>query len=476
MKRRSYGRDTGLTLRMLLTTGLLGLLYVVFAVVLFSVLNVGLAPMLLIVVGIAFFQYYTSDKLALAAAGAKVVERDEAPDLHDMVERLCAMADLPKPKIAVMDTPVPNAFATGRSPKHAAVCVTTGLWHRLEPKEIEGVLAHELSHIANRDVLMMTVASFFAMLAALLTRFGLYSGMFGGFGGGGNAATTTTTAPPVWLIDPRRLDRRLRDQLRPDPHALALPRVRGRPRLGADHGRARVPDERAPEDLVADDADPAAGPAPGRGDERVLHHPGAREDRSRRSSSWITRRSRSASPRSPRSPARWAVRSPRAVGLRDALFGRKKLSQPKDDRLFALSTAAVTLETELGLKTAGKAAVTYKPLSAGEFTSVDTDIESLLKAAARSSGSEIERKTDSFGYEWLIIHDKDLEDQVTAVHAVAQQMTEQGFGAQLLAAPFLFDGRPAPRLLDLRLQARHVLAVRPDRRRARSATTPTSSS
>src|SRR5579871_1750214 len=106
MKRRSYGRDAGLTLRMLLTTGLLGLLYVVFAVVLFQVLNVGLVPMVVIVVGLAFFQYYTSDKLALAAAGAKVVSREEAPELHEVVERLCAMADLPKPKIAVMDTPV----------------------------------------------------------------------------------------------------------------------------------------------------------------------------------------------------------------------------------------------------------------------------------------------------------------------------------------------------------------------------------
>ena len=133
MKRRSYGRDAGLSLRMLATTAMLGLLYVIFAVVLFSVLNVGLAPMLLIVVGLAFFQYYTSDKLALAAAGARVVSREEAPQLHDVIERLCAMADLPKPKIAVMDTPVPNAFATGRSPKHAAVCVTTGLWQRLEP-------------------------------------------------------------------------------------------------------------------------------------------------------------------------------------------------------------------------------------------------------------------------------------------------------------------------------------------------------
>jgi heat shock protein HtpX len=155
--------------------------------------------MLLIVVGMAFFQYYTSDKLALKAAGAKIVTREEAPALHDMVERLCAMSDLPKPRIAIMDTPVPNAFATGRSPKHAAVCVTTGLWDRLEPPEIEGVLAHELSHIANRDVLIMTVASFFAMLAALLVRFGMYGAMFGGgFGGGGNR--DNNNGPPIWLI------------------------------------------------------------------------------------------------------------------------------------------------------------------------------------------------------------------------------------------------------------------------------------
>jgi heat shock protein HtpX len=194
MKRRSYGRDTGLTLRMLLTGGLLGLLYVIFGLVLLQFLGVGLAPMLVIIIALAFFQYYTSDKLALAAAGAKVVSREEAPQLHDMVERLCAMADLPKPKVAIMDTPVPNAFATGRSPKHAAVCVTTGLWERLEPKEIEGVLAHELSHIANRDVLIMTVASFFAMLAALLTRFGLYAGMFGG------GDRRDNNGPPVWLI------------------------------------------------------------------------------------------------------------------------------------------------------------------------------------------------------------------------------------------------------------------------------------
>jgi heat shock protein HtpX len=194
MKRKAYGRDAGLSIRMLLTGSLLGLLYVVFAVVLFYVLNAGLFLMLVIVIGIGLVQYFTSDKLALAASGAKVVEPHEAPELHAMIDRLCAMADLPKPRVAVIDTDVPNAFATGRNPKHAAVAVTNGLWRRLEPQEVEGVLAHELSHIANRDVLIMTVASFFAMLAAMLTRFGMYGGLFGGGRGRDNNGL------PVWLI------------------------------------------------------------------------------------------------------------------------------------------------------------------------------------------------------------------------------------------------------------------------------------
>src|SRR5512146_2903785 len=121
---------------MILTSGLLGLLYVAFAAILVSVLNVGVVPMLVIVIGIAIFQYYTSDKLALAASGAKVVDREQAPELHAMVERLCAMADLPKPRVAVIPTDVPNAFATGRSPKHAAVAVTEGLWQRLDEREL----------------------------------------------------------------------------------------------------------------------------------------------------------------------------------------------------------------------------------------------------------------------------------------------------------------------------------------------------
>jgi len=193
MKRKAYGRDAGLTARMLTVTFLLGALYVAFFVVLWQLTGVGIAGAILIVGALSLIQWYTSDKVALMASGAKVVTPDQAPELHAMVDRLCAMADLPKPRVAVIDTDVPNAFATGRSPKHSAVAVTTGLWNRLEKPEVEGVIAHELSHIGNRDVTIMTVASFFAMVAAMLTRFGLYGGMFGGRGRDGGGA-------PVWLI------------------------------------------------------------------------------------------------------------------------------------------------------------------------------------------------------------------------------------------------------------------------------------
>jgi heat shock protein HtpX len=193
MRRKPFGRDAGLTRRMVLTMFLLGLLYVVFFVVLFQVANIGLGLTIVLVAGLSLLQLFTSDKIALAASGAKVVSREQAPELHDMVERLCAMADLPKPRIAVIDTDVPNAFATGRSPKHSAVAVTRGLWQRLEPREIEGVLAHELAHIGNRDVVIMTISGFFAMVAGMLVRFGVFSGMFGGNNRDNNAV-------PVWLV------------------------------------------------------------------------------------------------------------------------------------------------------------------------------------------------------------------------------------------------------------------------------------
>jgi heat shock protein HtpX len=192
MERRAYGRDFGLSARMVTTMFLLGLLYVAFFVILISVIDAPFIVIVLILGGLAFVQYYTSDKIALRASGAKIVEREQAPELHDMVERLCAMADLPKPRLAVVPTDVPNAFATGRNPKNSVVAVTEGLWNRLSKPEIEGVLAHELSHIGNRDVAIMTISSFFAMVAAMLMRFGMYAGMFGG--------NRRDSGPPVWLI------------------------------------------------------------------------------------------------------------------------------------------------------------------------------------------------------------------------------------------------------------------------------------
>src|SRR5690606_3142340 len=131
----------------------------------------------LIAAGALVAQWYFSDKIALAAMGAHEVTPEEAPELHAMIDRLCALADMPKPRVAVSDMQLPNAFATGRNPRNAVVCVTTGLLRRLDRAELEGVLAHELSHIAHRDVAVMTVASFLGVLAGLIARFGMYSGL-----------------------------------------------------------------------------------------------------------------------------------------------------------------------------------------------------------------------------------------------------------------------------------------------------------
>jgi heat shock protein HtpX len=165
---------------MLLTFFLLGALYVVFAGVILAA-GGGIAIMVLFLAGLSLAQLFLSDKIALASMGAKVVSPAEAPGLHAMIERLCIQADLPKPKIAVADTHVPNAFAMGRSQKSAVVCCTTAIIDTLEPHELEGVMAHELTHVKNRDVMIMTIASFFASIAALITQFGFF---FGGWGGG----------------------------------------------------------------------------------------------------------------------------------------------------------------------------------------------------------------------------------------------------------------------------------------------------
>jgi heat shock protein HtpX len=177
-----FPEDKGLSARMGVTMFLLGLLYVVFVAVLFVVIK-SIVFVLVLAAGILFAQYYFSDKIALFSMGAKEVTREQAPELHEMVERLCVMADMPKPRVAIANTDVPNAFATGRTPEAAVVAVTRGIMRRLEPQELEAVLAHELSHVAHRDVAVMTIASFLGLVAGLLTRVLFYSGMFGGFGG-----------------------------------------------------------------------------------------------------------------------------------------------------------------------------------------------------------------------------------------------------------------------------------------------------
>ena len=171
----SFGKDTGLQARMLLTMFLLGAVYVVLIAVLFAAGASGVT-ILVVAGGLLVVQYFTSDKLALRAVGAHEVSPQEAPELHAMIERLCVQADLPKPKVAVMPSSMPNAFAMGRSKKSATVCATTGIMELLSPAELEGVLAHELTHVVNRDVAIMTLASFFASLAAMIVQFGFFFG------------------------------------------------------------------------------------------------------------------------------------------------------------------------------------------------------------------------------------------------------------------------------------------------------------
>jgi heat shock protein HtpX len=176
----SFGRDTGLQVRMLVTMLLLGLVYVVFIGVLFAAGASGIT-IFVIAAGLLAFQFFGSDKLALRAMGVHEVSAQEAPELHALIERLCVQADIPKPRIGVVATPMPNAFAMGRSPKHATVCATTGIMDLLSPGELEGVMAHEITHIVNRDVAMMTLASFFASVAAMIVQFGFFFGGGGGY-------------------------------------------------------------------------------------------------------------------------------------------------------------------------------------------------------------------------------------------------------------------------------------------------------
>ncbi|HLB20715.1 MAG TPA: zinc metalloprotease HtpX [Solirubrobacteraceae bacterium] len=178
-KRQSFGKDTGLQARMLLTLFLLGLLYAVFVGVLFAA-GAGAGLIVVVAVVLLLVQLFASDKLAMASLGLKEVSPEEEPELHGIIDRLCVQADLPKPRVCVMETSMPNACAMGRSQKSATVCATRGILDMLSPAELEGVMAHELSHVINRDVMVMTLASFFATLASMIAQFALFFG--GGYG------------------------------------------------------------------------------------------------------------------------------------------------------------------------------------------------------------------------------------------------------------------------------------------------------
>ncbi|AJZ86385.1 zinc metalloprotease HtpX [Streptomyces antimycoticus] len=177
MPHTRYAPDRGLTTRMVTTMFFIGLLYVVFIGVLLALFKGAWLLIVIIAGGLFVAQFWFSDRIAAFSMGAREVTPQQAPELHGAVDRLCALADMPKPRVAIADTDVPNAFATGRNQRNALVCATTGLLRRLEPEELEGVLAHELSHVAHRDVVVMTIASFLGVLAGIMTRAALWGGL-----------------------------------------------------------------------------------------------------------------------------------------------------------------------------------------------------------------------------------------------------------------------------------------------------------
>ena len=187
-------RETGLVARMILSFAILGLLYIIFLSVL-AYLGLGFVPIAIVASVMILAQWYFSDKIVLWSSGAKLVTRDQFPELHDLVERIVARNNLPKPKIAVIKAHMPNAFATGKGPKSSVVAVTTGLMDILDTSELESVIAHELTHIRNRDVLVLTLASLFSTVAWYLMQFGFYGGLYsGGMGYGGNRSNNSAGA------------------------------------------------------------------------------------------------------------------------------------------------------------------------------------------------------------------------------------------------------------------------------------------
>src|SRR3954454_20011885 len=426
----SFGKDTGLQIRMTVTMFLLGLIYVVLIVALLAA-NVNGITVAIIAGGLAAVNLFASDKLALAAMGGRVVTPQEAPQLHAMIERLCVQADLPKPKVAVANTRMPNAFAIGRSPKSATVCATTGIMEMLSPAELEGVMAHELTHVANRDVLVMTLAGFFATIAAYIVQFGFFFGGGGSYGDDDDNPSFIVlflVSIAVYIISFFLMQALSRYREFAADRGSAL--ITGRPSALASalmkisSGMERIPqkDLRASSELSAFYIFP---PGVKGSISALFATPPPMEKRIEALQRLEAQLQGRAYPGEP-------------MGCLDVFTGKRKIKGPAPDRLFAMSTAGVTLETEMGLKTAGKAAIVFQPLGTADFEGIVAEMEELVKSTGDETGTTIERQDDKFGYRWMVLNDPDYEDLVVGVNAVSTELQGGGYGDRLLAAVFAF--------------------------------------
>ena len=457
---------------------------------------------------ILFVQYWFSDKIALFGMHGHLVTPEQAPQLHGAIDRLCALADMKKPRVAIADTDVPNAFATGRSPNSAVVCATTGLMRRLDEPELEAVLAHELSHVAHRDVAVMTIASFLGMVAGMITRIMLWSGLMGGFGGGnrnnnqgGDNAALVELAVLVVSVVVYAISFLL---------TMALSRYR---ELAAD--RSGRPADRPPvgTGLGPGQGDRRHGPHPhprpavGRELQRLLLHAGHRQERGqpvdassppiRRWTSgwpsWPPSRPSSDAPRD-RPSCRRGADPATLMGLLNTILGRTKPVQSNLDALFALPSASITLQSAAGMSCSGHGGVCFKPPTGQGFEDMQAEVVKLL---SMDGSGGLRKAEDSYGYHWLVVEDADIEELVTRIHMVNSVAVGRRLGATAAvlglrvgraaaarrrrrrARRCRADGRPGhrrplDRLPRLPVQAGDVLPVRP--RRPRDSGTPSRSS
>ena len=413
---------------MAVTMFLLGAVYVVLAVVLFYFLQSAIL-MIVIVGGLAALNLFASDKLALAAMGGRVVSPQEAPQLHAMIERLCVQADLPKPKVAVANTAMPNAFALGRSPKNATVCATTGIMELLSPAELEGVMAHELTHVANRDVMIMTFAAFFATIAAYIVQFGFF---FGGSSSddddGPGFIVLLLVSMAVYVVSFVLMQALSRYREFAADRGAAL--ITGRPSALASalykisSGMQRIPqkDLRAAGELNAFFIFPAGV---GKGIEGLFATHPPMEKRIA-----ALQRLEAQLQGQPR------LSSAAPMGFLDILRGKRELKQPAADRLFAMSTAYVKLDMELEMRTNGKAAIVFQPLATADFEGIVKDMEEVVKGTGEETGTTVSSTDDEFGYRWMILSDPDMEDLVVGVNAVSTAIQAGGYGDRVLCAVF----------------------------------------